>query len=107
MVTLLGLALAVALQTSPTAAQTGRISGVVVEEGTNLPVRGARVSAVDPDVLIPPPGFEVFTDADGRYRLDHVAPGRHRLIAEVSGFARLHDPSASPIVDLAANQDLT
>src|SRR5258708_26496528 len=49
---LAGLAAVLTLQGSQAPVQTGRISGVVTEEGTNLPVAGAHVAVVNPDVLV-------------------------------------------------------
>lgn len=61
------LAFTIVVRGSPAAAQTGRISGVVIEEGTVLPIAGARVVVVPADQSQPPPTEppHALTDAEG------------------------------------------
>ena len=102
------LAFTLFVQGSPTAAQTGRISGVVIEEGTNLPVAGARVVVVPAEASQPPPTDppEALTDAEGRFVFSTLAPGRYRLGAQKETFAVPVNEAILPIVDLAAGEDV-
>ena len=107
-VLLAGLALAAVLQNPPTT-QSGRISGVVIEEGTNLPVPGTKVWFLPADE---PPGPdtrppETTSDDEGRFAFDKVPPGRYRVAAHSDDFAPQFDESAFPVIDLGAAQDLT
>ena len=103
-----GLAVAAALQNSPTTAQTGRLSGVVIEEGTNLPVAGAKVEYAPADQ--PPSPLdrtpETTTDEEGRFAFETVTPGRYRIVAHKEDFAPPLEESAFPVIELAADQDV-
>jgi protocatechuate 3,4-dioxygenase beta subunit len=104
---LAGLALAAALQSSQTAMHTGKIAGMVIEEGTKSPVPGAHVFVIPTDetsLLISFP--EALTDADGRFTLEAVPPGRYHIGVHKEGFTPPMDPSILPAVDLAADQEL-
>jgi hypothetical protein len=113
----LSLVLAAALssaQTAPAGTQLGvaQVSGRIVEEGTNAPLSGAMVTAIamprGPVVsarIGPPP--QAITDADGRYVLDGLPPGRYRIDAQRAGFASaLADPAAFRTFEVAAGQAL-
>jgi hypothetical protein len=101
-------------QAPPAGTQLGvaRISGRVVEDGTNTPLSGARVTAIAMSrgpVLSPPasPPPQTITDADGRYVLDGLPAGRYRIDAQKAGFASpLADPSAFRTLEVAAGQTL-
>ena len=58
----------------------GAISGTVTEE-----LGGEPISSVE--VLIDALGLETLADEDGRYRLQNVPEGRHRLTARQIGYA--------------------
>jgi len=67
----------------------GTISGRVTEAGGNTPIQGASVS-LNPNrnggggaMLALPP---VTTDAQGRYRFEHVGPGAYVTLPEAVGF---------------------
>ena len=77
-----------ARQTPQAAAQSGgRISGRVVEDGTNAPLSGVSVTAIPmqrgPIVSAPTaPSPQTITGEDGRYMFDGLAPGRYRIDAQ-------------------------
>jgi len=91
--------------------QFARISGRVIEEGTNAPLSGVRVTAIlmerGPIVsspIGPPP--QTLTAGDGvTYSMFHLAG--IRIDAQKAGFASpLADPSAFRTFELAAGQSL-
>jgi hypothetical protein len=102
------LAFTLVVQDSPSVAQGGRISGVVIEEGTNLPVAGARVMVVPAEASPSPPTDppEALTDAEGRFVFSNLPPGRFRLGAHKETFAVPVNEAILPIVDLAAGGDV-
>jgi outer membrane receptor protein involved in Fe transport len=58
---------------------SGRIAGTVLDQANAISLPGVPVTLLGTDEL-------VYTDLDGRYRLD-VAPGTHELRIEMSGYA--------------------
>jgi carboxypeptidase family protein len=92
--------------------QAARISGRVVEDGTNAPLSGVSVTAIAMErgpVVSPPtgPSPQTITAEDGRYMFDGLAPGRYRIDAQKAGFASpLADPAASRTFEVAAGQTL-
>jgi hypothetical protein len=85
------------------------MSGVVIEEGTNLPVAGARV-LYGPADQPPSPrdqAPETTTNEEGRFSFDHVMPGRYRVVALKDDFAPPLEQSMFPIIELAADQDIS
>ena len=90
-----------------------RLSGRVVEDGTNAPLSGARITVLPLDrapgvsfPIGPPP--QAITDQDGRYEFDGLPPGRYRIDAQKAGFASPlpSDPSVFRTIQLAAGQTL-
>src|SRR5437667_2331475 len=71
---------------------TGTISGVVQDQATGAPLSGAQVRVV---------GTRLSTEAapDGRYTLDGVLPGTHRVQAQLIGYGLLETT-----VEVAAGQ---
>jgi hypothetical protein len=88
--------------------QMGRVSGQVVEDGTNTPVADARVFVVLDGSFVTPvdaPTGSV-TDQDGRYLFDALPPGRYRIAAQKAGFAPPMEPSAMQAFEVAPGQEL-
>jgi carboxypeptidase family protein len=88
-------------------AQMSRISGQVIEDGTNTPVADARVFVVldaerAPDGSLP----DTLSDRNGRYRFDMLPPGRYHIAAQKEGFAPPMDPSTMQTIEVAAGQVL-
>ena len=85
-----------------------RVSGQVIEDGTNTPVADARVFVVLDDERAAPDGSppEALSDRDGRYRFDTLPPGRYHIAAQKDGFAPPMDPSTMQIFEVAAGQVL-
>ena len=77
-----------------------RIDGVVRDGSTKAPIEGARVQAWAPKAGGPwePKAsvVETRTDAQGRFRLDGLGPGRHYLRATARGYGAQYEPSARP-----------
>jgi protocatechuate 3,4-dioxygenase beta subunit len=92
--------------------QAARISGRVVENGTNTPLSGVSITAISMQrgpVVSPPigPSPQTITAEDGRYMFDGLPPGRYRIDAQKAGFASsLADPSAFHTFEVAAGQTL-
>jgi protocatechuate 3,4-dioxygenase beta subunit len=64
------------------------LTGRVVEAGTDKPVAGARVSAVNEGEWSPWGGQSegtTFSDAQGRYRIERLQPSRYKPVAEAEG----------------------
>jgi hypothetical protein len=87
---------------------TGTIVGRVVAAETGDPVRKARVTA-DSEVGRAP---TVYSDADGRFTIAGLAPGRYIVAAQKPGFVKTvfgrSDRDATPLrVDVAADAQAT
>src|SRR5258706_12158872 len=98
----------VASQPPQAVTDMGRVSGQVIEDGTNTPVADARVFVVLDDERAAPDGSpaETLSDRDGRYRFDTLPPGRYHVAAQKDGFAPPMDPSTMQIFEVAAGQVL-
>jgi iron complex outermembrane receptor protein len=84
---------------APLSAQTGSISGRIVEQSTKLPVENARVVVASGDVTV----RSAVTDSDGRYRLTAVPAGRYLLkVSRIGQQLRRTVP-----FDIADGQSLT
>ena len=92
--------------------QMARVSGQVIEEGTNTPVTGVHVFVLlDSDLSTPfgrPAGAlpESVTDRDGRYHFDTLPAGRYRIAAQKAGFEPPMEPSTMQMFEVAAGQTL-
>lgn len=80
------VALAVALVVSalPAAAQTGRIGGTVKDAQNNQPVKGATITAENPQAS--PSSFTATTDDKGRYSIIGLKTGTWKITAVAPGF---------------------
>jgi hypothetical protein len=98
----------VASQPPQAVTQMSRVSGQVIEDGTNRPVADARVFVVLDDERAAPDGSppEVLSDRDGQYQFDVLTPGRYLIAAQKDGFAPPMDPSTMRIFEVAAGQIL-
>src|SRR5436190_2921733 len=98
----------VASQPQQAVAPMGRVSGRVIEDGTNTPVAGARVFVgLDAELATPvDPSPETVTDRDGRYHLDALPAGRYYIAAEKAGFAPPMEPSTMQRLEVSAGQAL-
>ena len=85
-----------------------RVSGQVIEDGTNTPVAGARMFVLPDDERAAADGFlpEAFSDRDGHYRFDSLPAGRYHIAAQKDGFAPPMDPSTMQMFEVAAGQVL-
>ena len=75
----------------------GAIAGQVLEQGTDRPVVGARVS------IAPGGGAALTTDASGRFRVEHLEAGRYRLVV----LSAEHLPTTSEVVDVTLDRVIT
>ena len=94
-------------QLPQTPTDMGRVSGQVIEEGTNTPVVGARVFVIlegDPPAAGSPPAS--VTDREGRYQFDTLPAGRYRIAAQKAGFAPPMEPLTMQMFEVAAGQTL-
>ena len=98
---------------------SARVSGRILEEGTNAPISSARVTILPqgPPRAASSPPFrggpppQTTSDENGRYVFDGLAPGRYRIDAQKAGFAPAVDPfTINPSMlrpfELAAGQAL-
>ena len=69
-----------------TDARSGTIAGRVVDADTAAPLRNARIGLVPEEGDEPDP---VLTDAEGRFRIADLPPGRYTLVASKPGYVSL------------------
>jgi hypothetical protein len=86
----------------------GRVSGQVIEDGTNAPVAGAFVFVVlDDETSTPADSLpSSVTDRDGRYQFETLPAARYRIAALKDGFVAPLDPSTMQMFEVAAGQTL-
>lgn len=73
------------------AAQTGEVSGIVVDQTTGAPLGGAQVTIALRDQVGPgagtrPGATAVLTGAEGKYKFENLAPGDYVVQARLSGY---------------------
>jgi TonB family protein len=66
-------------------AEQGRVSGVLVERGTRLPLSGVKVTIFRGQGASAE-GYETHTDASGRFELNGLGAGEWRLLADPAGY---------------------
>jgi len=105
---LLGLALALILTpASPPSATAqvrnpnARASGTVLEDGTNVPIAGARVVFA----FRGRSRLQTVTDQSGRYFFEELEPGPYRLTVEKTGYVPLN-PASVPTFWVVAGQSV-
>ncbi len=84
-VLLLTLAISV-LSTARLGAQAGAIEGTVVNEATGAPVAHALVWMVTPMRAAAPRNVSVYTDGEGRFRVENLEAGPYQMMARKGGF---------------------
>jgi Flp pilus assembly protein TadD len=78
------LVAALVVSALPAAAQTGRIGGVVKDASNNTPLKGATVTAENPQAS--PSSFTATTDDKGRYSIIGLKTGTWKITAVAPGF---------------------
>lgn len=76
-------------QNATPAPNSGEISGSVVEEPGSHPLKKVIVQMIAEEQK-QGGNYSTATDADGRFRIEDVAPGRYRIFFEKSGFAEVN-----------------
>lgn len=80
---------------------TGSVVGRVVEEGTGAPIPGARITAImagPPRVPASrPQSLDAESDAQGRFTLSGLLPGRYMLNIQKNGFASQPGPGGPAV----------
>lgn len=79
------LVAALVVSALPAAAQTGRVGGVVKDASNNTPLKGATVTAENPQAS--PSSFTATTDDKGRYSIIGLKTGTWKITAVAPGFA--------------------
>ncbi len=94
-------ALAASVLSAQKKPEPGKVSGRLTNANTNEPLRKAKVSLRpdDPAKTV----YTVVSDAEGRFHLDDVDPGRYTVEAEKEGFVRAEGPPIA--IDLKAGKD--
>ena len=93
---------------TPPPTGTAKITGRVLSAETGTPIRRAQISLNSRDARV---NRNVATDAEGRYELDTLPPGRYRLSVNKAGYVPLEYGQARPFesgkpLDLAVGQTL-
>jgi hypothetical protein len=78
------LAIGAFAQTSPPAAASGNIAGIVLDAGENSPIRRAVVTLST--VEAQPQDAVAWTDANGRFAFGYLPPGRYQLRVTRDGY---------------------
>lgn len=95
------------------ASRTARIGGRVFAGDTGKPLRGAFVNIIDTRAANPTQrqGRWIATDANGRWELSGLAPGRYTLVVTKSGYLKIEYGQQRPFergrpLELTAGQTL-
>ena len=97
--TTLGIVMAVVLLTAaPASAQTGKITGVVMDQATGAALAGAQV-------YIDGTGRGSLTQENGRYFIINVPPGNYILVVELIGYATERRDNVAVSIDVTVQQD--
>src|SRR5262245_3977957 len=78
------IAMGVLLSPGVVFAQTGRVSGRIVDEATNQPIRGAAITAVNPQAV--PSEFTSVSDNKGRYAMIGLRSGPWMVTISAPGY---------------------
>jgi outer membrane receptor protein involved in Fe transport len=82
------------------AGTTGKISGVVLDQGTSEALPGVNV-------VVDGTSLGASTDIDGRYTILNVPPGRHTVIASFIGYRRFEIGNIQVSVDFTTTLDIS
>jgi hypothetical protein len=96
-------------QDSTSAAKSSSIAGAVVQEPGSQPLKKVLVQIVAEDQK-QGGNYTVSTDADGRFSVENVAPGRYRFFVERTGFTGVDQrglQSDTNIFTVPAGQSVT
>jgi len=91
------------LQTVP--GGTGRISGIVIQSGTDRPIEGVEITIAPAGAGTRPGQIGAYTDRLGRFELRDIAPGRYRLQWSRQGY--FTPPVGTPSPDDSIIRSLT
>lgn len=96
-------------QDSPPAAKQSSIAGTVVKEPGSQPFKKVLVQVVAEDQK-QGGNYTASTDADGRFHVENVTPGRYRLFVEKPGFVGVNErglKSDTNVLTVRAGQSVT
>jgi len=101
-----------AAQAQATAQTTAQVVGQVIDADSKQPIAGARIMLIParapakpPAIALPPNVAGGLTDEQGRFAIDVVAAGRHRISAQKQGYA--FEPADAQEIDVTAGQAVT
>ena len=77
---------------------TGKISGVVIDEATQDPIVGARITVAGTD-------YQIYTDMDGEYFIINLPGGKYDLQVSYMGFETVLKKDVRVLVDLTTSMD--
>ncbi len=77
---------------------TGKISGAVVDEATQNPIEGARITVAGTD-------YEIYTDMDGEYFIINLPGGKYDIQVSNMGFETVLKKDVRVLVDLTTSMD--
>src|SRR6185436_15383541 len=90
----------------PQTAPAGRITGMVIQSGTDRPIDGVEIVATPLTETGRPPApvpIGTYTDAAGRFTLEGLAPGRYRMEWKRAGFFTPPVGTAAPDTAIRAS----
>src|ERR1700733_1807716 len=89
-----------------------RIEGILINQVTGQPLRKDTISLRDaavspkPGESSPPAAYAVMSDAEGKFVLDDVNPGRYKLMADRPGYIRVTYRTSGGFLNLGPGQVL-
>ena len=95
---LAALLLALAAFSSPLAAQTGKITGIVTDRETGQPLAGAQI-------IVEGTGRMTLSQENGRYFLLNIPPGTYTVTAQLIGYATVRHENVQVSIDVTRTVD--
>ncbi len=94
-----------------TSGEKGSVQGVVINQTTGQPLRKStltlRPMEATPLSAATPPGYTVISDAEGKFVMDQVEPGRYTLTADHPGYLRgTYRARGSALITIGAGQTI-